>query len=302
MKVWAGLVAASGDIKFDSRLADATTTTKPVVLMVHGMWCRPQVWDKMRSYFETKGYHVLTPALRYHDCEPGETPHPELGHTSLRDYVADLENLIRSLKERPLVIGHSMGGTLMQLLAARDLIKAGIGLAPAQCAGPINLDPRTMWIFKREFFKSRFWRKPQLPKFDAMRYGVLNGLPEDDQKALYDTLIPESGRALLEIGYWFVDRQRTTWINPQAVTTPMLFMTGERDRITPAWVAKRLAANYGDNVRLEILPDRAHWLPAEEGWENLAQRCVEFFEFEATGERYRKSAYQDGRKTALTAA
>lgn len=299
---WTGLVATSEDINFDSRRADATTTTKPVVLMVHGMWCRPHVWDKIRTFFATRGYHVLTPALRHHDCEPGQAPHPELGHTSLRDYADDLEVLIRSLKERPFVIGHSMGGTLMQMLAARDLIKAGIGLAPAQCAGPINLDPRSMWIFKREFFMSRFWRKPQLPSFDAMCYGVLNGLPEHDRKPLYDTLIPDSGRALLEIGYWFVDRQRTTWIDPKAVTAPMLFMTGGRDRITPAWVAKRVVANYGDNVRLEILPDHAHWLPAEQGWENLAQRCVDFFESDAARQRPDTGAFQSARDRVLSAA
>ncbi len=294
-------MAASGDSNFDSRLADAATTTKPVVLMVHGMWCRPHVWDRMRSVFDARGYRVVAPALRHHEVEPGAMPHPDLGHTSLKDYVADLEVLIRSLNERPLVIGHSMGGTLMQMLAARGLIRAGVGLAPAQCAGPVNLDPRSMWIFKREFFRTKFWRKPQLPRFDAMRYGVLNGLPAEEQKALYDTLIPESGRALLEIGYWFADRHRTTWINPQSVTTPMLFMTGERDRITPAWLAKRVAANYGDNVRLEILPDRAHWLPAEKGWERLAQRCIDFFETDAIHQTLRTVPVPEAAK-ALSAA
>lgn len=267
-------------------------------MLVHGMWCRPLVWEKMRDYLTARGYRVVTPALRHHDIEPGQAPHPDLGHTSLTDYAADLEAEIRALDELPLMIGHSMGGTLMQMLAARGLIRAGVGLAPAQCAGPVNLDPRTFWIFRREFLQSRFWRRPQLPTFDAMRFGVLNGLPDHEQQALYDTLIPESGRALLEIGYWFADRRRTTWLNPRDVTTPMLFMTGTRDRITPAWVAKRVVANYGDNVQFELLPDRGHWLPSETGWERLAQRCVDYFESDAINKTSRALAYRDASTSA----
>lgn len=257
-------------------MEDAAGTKKPVLMLLHGMWCRPLVWEKMARHFEVNGFKVVMPTLRHHDIEPGQTPHQELGHTSLKDYLCDLEREISYLNEPPYVIGHSMGGTLMQLLAARGLIKAGIGLAPAQCAGTVNLDPRSLWIFRREFLTYGFWRKPHLPSFGAMKFGVLNGLPEPEQQALYGMLIPESGRAMFEIGYWFADKDRTTWINPGAVNTPMWFVTGDRDRITPAWLTKRMAMEYGANVAVDILPDRGHWLPSEEGWDSLAQRCVEY--------------------------
>ena len=258
----------------------AAETNRPVLMLLHGMWCRPLVWENMARHFEQSGFKVVVPTLRHHDIEPGQTPHQELGHTSLSDYLSDLEDEISLLKERPFVIGHSMGGTLMQLLAARGLIKAGIGLAPAQCAGTVNLDPRSLWVFRREFLTYGFWRKPQLPSFASMKFGVLNGLPAHEQKMLYDMLIPESGRAMFEIGYWFADKRRTTWINPAAIQTPMWFVTGERDRITPAWLARRVALEYGANVTMETLPQRGHWLPSEEGWDKLAQRCVAYFHSE----------------------
>ncbi|MDO8838851.1 MAG: alpha/beta hydrolase [Parvibaculum sp.] len=251
------------------------------VMLIHGMWSRPQVWQGFREFLEARGYRVLTPALRHHDREPGDAPHPELGQTSLADYVADLAAEIATLGHKPLAVGHSMGGTLAQMLAARGLVEAAVALAPAQCAGTFNFDLRSIWIFRREFARYGFWQKPQLPAFDAMRFGVLNGLPGDEQERLYATLVPESGRAAFEIGWWFLDRQRTTWINPADVACPMLFLTGDRDKLTPLWLARRTAAIYDGKARFEELGGHAHWLISEPGWEAVAERCADYFEREA---------------------
>ncbi|MEQ8266458.1 MAG: alpha/beta hydrolase [Parvibaculum sp.] len=251
---------------------------KPVVMLIHGMWSRPAVWTHFRGYLEARGYRVLTPALRHHEHDG---VHPELGTTSLADYVADLAGEIARLGRKPFIVGHSMGGLLAQMLAARGLATAIVGLAPAQSAGIINIDMRTVWVFRREFTSMGFWRRPQLPSFDAMRYGALNGLDDDDKEQLYSTLIPESGRALFEIGWWFCDRRRTTWLNPANIDCPVLFLTGTDDRLTPFWLTQRAAEAYDGRARLEALPGHAHWLPSEPGWERIAERTVHFFERDA---------------------
>ena len=255
---------------------------KPVVMLVHGMWSRPHVWDNFRQFFEARNYRVVVPALRHHDRSPDGTPHPDLGTTSLADYISDLACEIGQLDRKPLVIGHSMGGLLAHMLAARGLARAVIGLAPAQNAGVINHDVRSAWIFRREFMKSRFWAIPQLPTFRAMQYGVLNRLAAREQEELYASLQLESGRAMFEIGMRYFDSRRTTWINPDDVACPMLFMTGTDDKLTPLWLTQRLAEPYGAQLRVEGLKGHAHWLPAESGWERIAERCAFFFEKEAS--------------------
>ncbi|WP_293336852.1 alpha/beta hydrolase [Parvibaculum sp.] len=267
--------------KPQTRTQARTSESAPVVMLIHGMWSRPHVWDGFRAFFEDRGYRVIIPTLRHHDMEPGGIPHPELADASLAHYAADIAREIGKLGCKPLVIGHSMGGTLAQMLAARGLVRAAVGLAPAQIAGTMNLDLRSMWIFRREFTSWGFWRQPHLPSFEAMRYGILNGMPESEAEQLYEKLIPESGRALLEIGWWFIDGQRTTWINPQDVCCPMLFLTGEKDLLTPLRVTHRIAEFYEGRVPVEGLPQRGHWLPAEPGWEALAARAATFFETEA---------------------
>ncbi|PKP77523.1 MAG: hypothetical protein CVT81_08910 [Alphaproteobacteria bacterium HGW-Alphaproteobacteria-3] len=253
----------------------------PAVMLIHGMWSRPHVWDGFRAYFEDRGYKVIVPTLRHHAVSADGRPHPGLATTSVADYVSDIAREIGKLGRKPLVIGHSMGGLIAQLLAARGLARAVVGLAPAQIAGAFNYDLRTTWIFRREFSSWGFWRKPQLPSFEAMRFGALNRMSNAEAEDLYTTLVPESGRTLLEIGLWFLDRQRTTWINPADVCCPMLFLTGAEDRLTPLWLTRHVTEFYEGKARLETVADRGHWLPSEPGWERLAERAALFFETEA---------------------
>lgn len=255
----------------------------PAVMFIHGMWSRPHVWDGFRAYFEDRGYEVIVPALRHHEISADGRPHPDLATTSVGDYASDIAREIGKLGRKPLLIGHSMGGLIAQLLAARGFARAVVGLAPAQIAGAFNYDIRSSWLFRREFSSWGFWRKPQLPSFEAMRFGALNGMTQAQAEELYGTLVPESGRTLLEIGLWFLDGQRTTWINPADVCCPMLFLTGDEDRLTPLWLTRRVTDFYEGKARLEAVAGRGHWLPSEPGWERLAERAALFFETEAAG-------------------
>lgn len=284
----------------DTELPVSLVDDRPVVMLIHGMWSRPPIWDNFRTFFEGRGYRVVVPVLRHHTIEPGDTPNPELAVTSLADYADDLAKTIRKLDRKPLVVGHSMGGLLAQMLAARNLTLAVVALAPAQCAGTFNFDLRSSWIFRREFTTFGFWRQLHLPTFSAMRYSMLNRMPENEARQIHDMLIPESGRTLLEIGWWFFDRRRTTWINPADIRCPMLFLTGTADRLTPLWLTKRVAKRYEDRALVEALKNHSHWLPGEPGWEIIAARAAHFFEEEAPALGRKLESQSDAGISAFT--
>ena len=87
------------------------------------MWRGSWYWENYKRFFENKGYQCITPTLRFHDVDPGEPPNPQLGTTSLLDYLKDLEKDIQKLDAPPIVMGHSMGGLLAQMIGNEDWLK-----------------------------------------------------------------------------------------------------------------------------------------------------------------------------------
>ena len=80
------------------------------IFMIHGMWGGSWQWAEWRKFFEAKGFKCETPTLRHHDVDSKSKPPEGLGCTGLNDYVIDLEERIKKVNEKPIIIGHSMGG------------------------------------------------------------------------------------------------------------------------------------------------------------------------------------------------
>jgi pimeloyl-ACP methyl ester carboxylesterase len=239
--------------------------------MIHGMWGGAWYWKRFRTFFQERGYHCIVPDLRYHDVEPGAAPHPELGTTGLLDYAYDLEELLRGLDETPIIMGHSMGGLLAQMLASRGLADAAVLLAPASPHGILALRPSVISSFWSGLTRWGFWRRPLIQTFDEAVYGMLHLLSREDQQATYDRFVHESGRAATEIGFWIFDRKKAAYVDQRLVTCPVLVVSGAQDRITPASVSRRVAAKYESVSTHREFPDHAHWVIAEPGWEEIAE-------------------------------
>ena len=112
--------------------------TKTIVL-IHGMFMNPLCWEKWIPYYQAKGYRVLAPAWPGRDKSVEELhknhPDPELPKLKLNNVVEHTASFIQGLNEKPALIGHSMGGLVVQLLLQRDLAVAGVAIDPAPPAG-----------------------------------------------------------------------------------------------------------------------------------------------------------------------
>lgn len=240
------------------------------VLLVHGMWGGGHEWRPWRELFERRGFRCLAPTLRHHDVDPADPPPPGLATTSLLEYAADLETQVLAEGGPVLAVGHSMGGLLVQKLAARGLVRAAVLLAPASPAGVLGLRPSVIRSFRRALLRWGFWRKPHRPTLAEATYSVLHRVPPPEREAIHGTFVWESGRAAAEIGLWLFDPNRASAVDPELVRCPLLHLAGVEDRITPVSVQRRTAARYGDRVTFRELEGHAHWLLAEPGWEEVA--------------------------------
>ena len=152
------------------------------IVMIHGMCNAAWVWENYKKFFEQKGYRCVTPTLRFHDMDPYETPNPQLGTTSLLDYAEDLEKEIHKLDTMPILMGHSMGGLLAQILGSRGLAKALILLTPAPPHGILALKPSVIKSFWSALTTWGFWKKPMRQTFDQAVYSTMHLLTAEEQR------------------------------------------------------------------------------------------------------------------------
>jgi pimeloyl-ACP methyl ester carboxylesterase len=248
------------------------------VVMIHGMWCGPWVWDRFAALLEGRGWRCVRPALRHHDADPAAPPRPDLGRTSILDYAADLEALVRGLAEPPVLLGHSMGGLLSLILAARGLGRAVVALTPGPPAGVNALTPSVIRSFAGVLFRPGFWRTPMRLSPRAAAYAMLGELPPAERDATYARLVHESGRAASETGFWMFDPRGATRLDAAAVRCPVLVVAARGDRLTPAPVVRRAAARLGSNATLREVDGHGHWVFGEGAWRGFAALAADWLD------------------------
>jgi pimeloyl-ACP methyl ester carboxylesterase len=254
------------------------------IFMIHGMWGIAGDWDNYLPVFEAEGYRCITPTLPYHDMDPRGEPDPRLGTVSLLDYAEVLEREIRQLAEKPILMGHSMGGLLAQILAARGLAKSLVLLAPASPAGIGAITPSVVRSFWSTQTMWGFWKKPLRQTYAEAVYSMMHLLPENEHKECYSKLVYESGKATFEIGYWFLDPRRASRVDESKVTCPVLVIAGAQDRITPVSVIRRVAKKYKFVATYKEYPNHAHWLQGEPQWQEIAGDIIDWLrQTDATG-------------------
>ena len=130
-----------------------TPATADIILLIHGLWMTPRSWEKWIKRYEERGYTVLAPSWPGMEGEVEALNHDpaaiaKLDVTQIVDYYA---TIIRDLPTPPIVMGHSLGGTITQLLLDRGLGVVGVGVASGTVKGVPDLP------FPQSGPRSRFW-------------------------------------------------------------------------------------------------------------------------------------------------
>ncbi len=245
--------------------------------MIHCTWGRGSFWNNYISFFSKQGYECLAPDWLYHDQAPGETPDHRLGNTSLLEFVENFEDQIKQLDRKPILLGHSVGGLMAQILASRGLGKAAVAISSGVPAGINAFTPSVLWSFKSITSRWGFWRKPHKQTLKEAVYSMFHLMPEDEQIKFYDQLVFDSGRATSQVGFWYLDSQKAARVDENKVTCPLLIIGAGKDRITPVSTSRKIAKKYKQADYKEY-ENHAHWILHEPGWENVANDILQWLQ------------------------
>jgi pimeloyl-ACP methyl ester carboxylesterase len=263
--------------------ANATTAT-PVVF-VHGLWLLPSSWERWAAFFEEAGYVALLPGWPDDpETVADAKAHPDVFAGKRIGEVADYqEGIVRRLDRKPVVIGHSFGGLMTEILAGRGLAAASVAISPAPFRGVLPLPISTLRTTSVALRNPANWNRAVPLTYEQFRYSFANLVGEDEAKELYlGYSVPGSGEALFQaaganLNPWSEAKVDTK--NPER--GPMLIISADSDHTVPWAIAnasyKREKHNPGvtEIVKME---NRAHSLTIDKGWREVAETALAFVE------------------------
>jgi pimeloyl-ACP methyl ester carboxylesterase len=247
------------------------------VVMVHGAFVGGWSFEWFERPFRKAGYATHAPDLRGHGASD---PRERVIGVSMRDYAQDLVRFCADLPQPPILIGHSMGG-LVTTLAAREAQPAAVVLlAPSPPWGLAGWTLEEAVSSIGAHIASLTSNGAIEPSAEVMRFASLDRMSEAKAAPVLARMRPESARALREALCWWMDPFMTTAIGPGPLAAPSLVLTGEEDRIHPPSAGRQVAERLGGEF--EMLPGMSHWLVGEPGWQDVAERVLDWLE---TGSR-----------------
>ena len=256
--------------------------SKKTVVFIHGLWIHASAWQIWMQFFKEKGYDTINPGWpgdsdTVEACRVNPDAIANRGVTEVADSYA---KVIAGLPEPPIVIGHSFGGLLTQVILGRGLAAAGIAIDPAPIKGVWQLPFSALRASFPVLGNPLNLKKAVSLTFPQFRYGFANAIPEAEARDLYDRwTIPAPARPLFQVATATFNPSSETKVNTQnKIRGPLLITGGGNDHIAPAVLGKASASKYNSSVITEfkLFENRGHSLVMDHGWREVADYSLQW--------------------------
>jgi alpha-beta hydrolase superfamily lysophospholipase len=255
---------------------DATTAGTPM-MFIHGAWLSSGSWDTFADHFRSRGFDVSAP----------EWPRKQGGVAELRQTTEDIKGLgldeivdsyeekIRALDEPPVLVGHSFGGLIVELLLSRGLGRAGVAMSPAPPKGILVLPIASLKAASPALAHPTRWHGVVPLTLEEFTSGFVNTFTPDAAAEAYDRYyVPESGQIFYEAGFANFHIHSPADVHfDKDDRAPLLIVGAEKDQTVPASVSHKAYEKYGkSDAQTDYVefPGRPHLMMKAEGWEEIA--------------------------------
>jgi pimeloyl-ACP methyl ester carboxylesterase len=255
---------------------------RPTIVLIHGLWLTTRSWECWKARFEQRGHEVLVPAWprMEGEVEALRRDPSVMNGLGVDEVVDHYERIIRDLGAPPVIMGHSFGGLITELLLDRGLGAAGATLSPAPVKGVLGVPPALLGTVLHAVRNPANRKKtvPMTPK--QFRHRFTNTMNDADAEAAYERYyVPSPGRVIFQASF--------ANFNPRAVTKvdfhkddrpPLLVMGNDKDQTIPASVSREAAKRLGKSkaiVDYKEFTGRPHF-PTAPGWEAVADYALDW--------------------------
>jgi non-heme chloroperoxidase len=256
-------------------------STPTPVLFIHGLWLHADSWGPWIDLFKERGYAPQAPGWPGDagTVEETRTRTDAIAGVGIDDVVDHHAKVIADLGTKPIVIGHSFGGLIVQRLLGENLAAAGVGIDPAPIKGVLYLPPSALRVASVALRSPGNRRRAVSLTQKQFRYGFGNALPERESNELFDRwTIPSPGKTLFEAASAnFVPGSPAKVITGNATRGPLLLIAGGKDHTVPPSTVKATRKLYHRSTAITDLkefPDRGHSLCMDHGWRDVADAVL----------------------------
>lgn len=254
------------------------------IVLIHGLWMTPRSWEHWVQHYTAKGYNVLTPAYPGLEVEVealNADPSP-LESLTMEAVIEHYSAIIRGLDSPPIIIGHSQGGVITQILLDHGFGAAGVAIDSVPAEGILVVPPSQLRSLLPILSHPSNRHKAVGFTPEQFHFAFANTLSAEDAKAAYDRYyIPAPGSFV-----WggvlanFTPGHQATFVDfKNEDRAPLLFLAGGEDHLMPPAVNHSNAMHYRRSKAVtgyKEFPGRSHFTCGEPGWETVADYALEW--------------------------
>jgi|TARA_B110000967_G_scaffold194087_1_gene222247 pimeloyl-ACP methyl ester carboxylesterase len=261
----------------------ANASGKPTVVFIHGLWLLAPSWKNWVDVFEEAGFAAVAldwPGDPETVAQANANPKP-MAKKSIKEVVDRCQSVIENLEIKPIIVGHSFGGLMAQMLASRGLAKATVAISPAPFRGvlplPISVFKATWPVLSNLANRGRAIALT----YQQFKYGFANAVPDAEAKSLHSTVhVPAPGLPIFQAA----TANLNPWTQAKVDTRfagrgPLLIIAAEKDHTVPLSISRasfRLQSKNKGLTEIVEMKARGHSLVFDSGWEDVAKTALSF--------------------------
>lgn len=237
------------------------------LIFVHGAFAGAWCWSKyFLPYFAKKGFRACAVSLSGHGGSPGRE---RLDWLSIADYVRDLEQAVKTVGGDPVLVGHSMGGFVVQKYLERAEAPGAVLMASVPPQGLLSASIALAFSNPGLFTDINSMMHRGRASLATLQHSLFAGpVAPDELQTYYRLMQPESQRAMWDMTFFDLPRLA------RERCPPLLVLGAESDILVPPAQVEQAAQAYG--TQAEIYPGMGHLMMLEVHWQKVADRIIKW--------------------------